>query len=411
MKTKILIPLAVTGGIFIGWLIFGNSAQQSEQEHAHEHAESGTIWTCAMHPQIRQSEPGLCPLCSMDLTPLDQSADMGDDFSLTLSEEAMKLADIQTTKVGYANNTSGATINLTGKVEIDERKIKKLTAHFHGRIEKLHINFTGEKVHMGQLLASVYSPELIMAQEELLQALTYKESNPELYRAARAKLKNWKISDEEINKIEESREVMKEVKVHSHHAGVILNKYVSTGDHAEMGDILFEIADLGKVWVMFDAYEKDLQWIKIGTNLDFSVEAVHDRTFTSKVTFIDPIINPKTRIAKVRVEVSNVNGSLKPEMFARGTIKQSEKNQSEKLVVPQSAVLWTGKRSLVYVKKQNGKSPQFEFRQVTLGSRIEGNYIIENGLNVGEEVVTKGTYTIDAAAQLSGKASMMNVKL
>jgi membrane fusion protein, copper/silver efflux system len=325
-----------------------------------------------------------------------------------MSVSAMKLAEIQTTKVTFGSNAPEKTIQLTGKVEIDERNISQLAAHFHGRIEKLYISYTGEKVKKGQLLASVYSPELIVAQQELLQSLTYKQSNPVLYRAARNKLKNWKISDVEIDKIEQSGNIMTEMKVHSHHSGVVLKKYVNTGDHAQLGDVLFEIADLSKVWILFDAYEKDLQWITTGTNLVFSVAAIPNRIFSSTVSFIDPIIDPKSRIAKVRVEIDNSLGLLKPEMFANGTIKVKTKNESTKLLVPQSAVLWTGKRSLVYVKKPNSETPVFEFRQITISTRIDDNYLIEDGLEEGEEIVTKGTYTIDAAAQLSGKVSMMN---
>jgi len=397
-------------GIGIGWLVFHQKGTTEHSEHDHETMEETdkeTIWTCAMHPQIRQNEPGKCPICAMDLTPLEETSAADDPKLIQLSDYAAKLANVETTRI-----TSGSgedrQITLQGKVEIDERNITKIPAHFHGRIEKLYVNFTGEEVAKGQLLAEVYSPELIAAQEELLQSLKYKETNPSMYKAARNKLKFWKIADSEIERIEQSGEILTNIKIHSHHAGVVLERHVAQGDHVKMGDILFDVVNLNQLWALFDAYEKDLEWIKKGSQISFTVASIPGKTFQSTVSFIDPVINSQTRVAKVRAEVNNASGKLKPEMFAYGTLNIPMSGKQQNILVPQTAVLWTGEQSLVYVKQSEFDQPTFEYREITIGAEVGEYYIVKGGLNIGDEVVTNGAYTIDAAAQLSGKTSMMN---
>ncbi|HEX9825295.1 MAG TPA: efflux RND transporter periplasmic adaptor subunit, partial [Flavobacteriaceae bacterium] len=187
-------------GILLGWLFFGGSDTPAS-EHQHESSEGmETIWTCSMHPQIQMKEPGQCPLCGMDLIPLESNGSAIDPNALQMTEDAMKLANIQTMVVGGSKDTN-KKLTLNGKVQIDERKLYTQSSHIPGRIEKLNLNFTGEKVNRGQTLAMVYSPELVTAQEELLQAYRIKETQPELFEAAKQKLNNWKIGAGTINKI------------------------------------------------------------------------------------------------------------------------------------------------------------------------------------------------------------------
>ena len=307
-------------GFSLGWLMFYNSSPAVSGHTMHTDERTISIWTCAMHPQIRQNEPGKCPICTMDLTPLEEKTEAADPNMLQLSESATKLANIQTSIIGLGDDAT-RTITMQGKIEIDERSITKIPAHFHGRLEKLYVNFTGETISKGQLLADVYSPELIAAQKELLQSVKYKKSNPTMYTAARNKLKYWKIADSEITRIEQSQKVQTSVKIIAHHGGVVLKRHVAQGDHVIMGDILFEIADLSKLWVLFDAYEKDLEWINKGLEIEFNVASLSNKTFRSTVAFIDPVIDAKTRVAKVRAEVNNRSGKLKPEMFVNGILK------------------------------------------------------------------------------------------
>ncbi len=395
--------IALIVGVLIGALFFGGNPKIAVEETGHDHNEEQIeIWTCSMHPQIRQNEPGNCPICGMELIPLSSGAG-SNPYSIQMSERAMQLADIQTTVVG--SGSVAKTLSLTGKVQEDERRVYNQTAHFPGRIEELYVNFTGEYVKKGQKIASVYSPEMVTAQEELLEALKFGNNN--LIQSARKKLKLWKLSDAEIAKIEVNGKVITEVPVTSDVSGVVISKEVSTGSHLMQGGVLYKVADLSSVWVVFDAYESQLQWIKIGDEISFQVPSAPGKSFKSKVSFIDAVINPATRVALVRVQVQNKEGLLKPEMLVNGTLKKVADANAE-ITVPKSAVMWTGKRSVVYVKLTEGNETAFLMREVTLGAAINDGYVIVDGLSEGEEIVTNGTFSVDAAAQLQGKKSMMN---
>jgi Cu(I)/Ag(I) efflux system membrane fusion protein len=367
---------------------------------------SEEIWTCSMHPQVQQNEPGDCPLCGMDLIPLEANTS-NDPLVLEMTSEAVKLANIQTTIIGEAAGQSGQTIRLSGKVQPDERLASSQVAHVPGRIEKLFVSFTGEQVSKGQKIATLYSPELITAQRELLEALKLQALNPGLLEAARNKLRYWKIGNATIESIEQNGTIQETFTVYADASGIVTNKRVSVGDYIKKGEPLFELMSLRKVWVLFDAYEADLSAINIGDKIEFTAPSIADKVFKTRVTFIDPMINPSTRVASIRTEVQNSKGLLKPEMLVYGTL-QKKSNTTVQLSIPKSAVLWTGKRSVVYVKVPDMTVPSFQFREVGIGEAQGNTYQILDGLEVGEEVVTYGSFTIDAAAQLNNQASMMN---
>jgi membrane fusion protein, copper/silver efflux system len=419
MKTKIkinkreirIIVIAVIAGLLIGWLFFHSSGRETKSNQtATESAEKKpAIWTCSMHPQIRMDHPGKCPICGMDLIPLseyssEESAVSPDDIQM--SEEALKIADVQTMVVRKAYPDK--EIYLLGKVQPDERNIAELTARYGGRIEKLYINFTGQRVKEGEKLASVYSPALVSGQMELLETISYKESNPELYRAARSKLKLWGLSNRQIESIEKEGKPMNYFDVLSPITGTVTRRDVSVGDYIKEGSPLFQIVDLSKVWIMFEAYESDLPWIKMNDKVNFTIRSIPGRNFTGRVSFIDPTINPKTRVAHVRVEVPNAREEIKPEMFVNGVVTSSIAGNKKDLLIPKTAILWTGKRSVVYFKVADRNQPTFRHREITLGPEAGDFYVVANGLKEGEEIAVNGVFKIDAAAQLAGKPSMMN---
>ena len=270
------------------------------------------------------------------------------------------------------------------------------------------VNVTGENVRKGQLIAKVYSPELLTAQNELLQASEMADKYPAMLDAAREKLRLWKLSDQQISDIEKSGKATTVFDVFATTSGIVANRKVNTGDYVSTGDVLFEMADLSRVWALFDAYESDLSWISRGQNLEFTAQAIPGKTFSGKITFIDPVVDASSRITKVRVEVPNPGMQFKPEMFVNGIIKSQQTGTGDQLIIPQSAVLWTGTRSVVYVKLPGADHPTFKMREITLGSSMKETYVVIDGLAEGEEIVTNGTFSIDAAAQLSGKTSMMN---
>lgn len=400
-KNRIKAIAILALGLFLGWLIFGGSGS-TDNEHNHQDAAGETIWTCSMHPQIQQSEPGACPLCGMDLIPLEEDQG-GDPAVFVMSENAMRLANVSTMIVGAGN--AERDIRLNGKVQVDERNSYSQTTHIPGRIEQLRINFTGEKVSRGQTLAQIYSPEMVTAQQELLQAYAIRNSQPELFEAAKTKLRNWKISNAQIDQIIANQKPLDRFAIQADVNGVITKKNVELGDYVERGMSLYEIADLSKLWVLFDVYESQMNWVKEGSKINFTVNSLPGETFEGTISFIDPLLNAQTRVATARVEVNNKDGKLKPEMFASGTLEVTPNQSVEnEIVLPKSAILWTGKRAIVYVKEGKG----FSLREVTLGAALGENYIVKSGLSQGEEVVVNGAFTIDAAVQLSGRPSMMS---
>jgi Cu(I)/Ag(I) efflux system membrane fusion protein len=407
MKQKVfLIPISVIFGVFIGWLFFHTSRKNEVIPVQSIETAKSTIWTCSMHPQIRMSEPGKCPICGMDLIPLVQSGTSIDPDAVQLSKEAAQLANVLTTIV--TKQTPVKELHLYGKVQADERLFQSQVAHVPGRIEKLSVNFTGETVMKGQILAEIYSPELITAQQELLETVKTRQLQPELYEASKGKLRQWKFTDDQITNIEKSGAVRNNFEVASNTTGTVITRKINVGDYVSQGSVLFEIADLSKVWVMFDAYESDLQFLRKGENITFTLQALPGISFKGNIVFIDPVIDPVTRVAKVRVETGNPSGKLKPEMFATGIVSSVLSDYPDNIVIPKTAVLWTGKRSIVYVKVPETDEPVFKIREVELGPMLGESYVIVSGLSEGELIVTSGTFSVDAAAQLEGKPSMMN---
>ena len=409
--------IVLFSGIFLGWLFFHssgtngnsiNSVQTGHEGHGHDE-EAATMWTCSMHPNIKQDKPGKCPICAMDLVPVSNSLSDQEDVDpdeIQMTESAAKLADIQT--IFVERGIPNKELFLQGKVQADERRISELTARFGGRIEKLHASFTGEHVTKGEKLATIYSPELVTAQRELLEAINYKDTRPALYKAARGKLRLWDLTEEQINAIEEKGESQLYFDILSPISGTIRKRNVALGDYVKEGSALFEVIDLTHVWIMFDAYESDLPWIKTGDRVTYSVQSLPGKSFQGKVIFIDPFIDPSTRVARLRVEQKNTGLILKPEMFVNGSVESRMAGASNEILIPKSSILWTGKRAVVYVKVPDRDQPSFLYREIELGPESGKFYVVSRGLAEGEEIAVNGVFKIDAAAQLAGKSSMMN---
>jgi len=398
--------LILSGGIFLGWIFF-HSAPTKEVMHDHgAEMTKATIWTCAMHPQIRMSEPGNCPICGMTLISLNQDGTTIDPGAIHMTKEAAQLANVLTSIVSKQNPVK--ELRLYGKVQADERLLQSQVSYLPGRIEKLNVNFTGEVVRKGQTLAVIYSPDLVTAQQELLETAATKESQPVLYEASKDKLRQWKLTENQIASIESSGKVKTDFEIFANTTGIVSARRVNSGDYVSSGSVLFDVADLSHVWIMFDAYESDLPFLSRGQKVDFTLKALPGVNYSGTITFIDPMIDAATRIAKVRVELNNQSGKLKPEMFATGIVKANLNEFKDMLVVPRSAVLWTGKRSVVYVKQTKTDNPVFKMREIELGAALDNGFAVSGGLKEGEEIVTNGAFVVDASAQLAGKPSMMN---
>ncbi|WP_420322253.1 efflux RND transporter periplasmic adaptor subunit [Flagellimonas sp.] len=409
MKRSIIyIGIAAIVGLSVGYVLFGKSDTNNMETAEHDHSsEAGQMWTCSMHPQIMQPEAGDCPICGMDLIPSEVGADGLSPGQFKMTANALALANIQTTVVGNADNTTDNVISLSGKIAVNEEAMAVQASYFDGRIERLNVNYEGQEIRKGQLLGTIYSPELVAAQQELLTAASLKQSQHELYQAVRNKLKLWKLSDNQINSIENSGKVKENFPVYATVSGTVSEVMSAEGDYVKKGQPIAKVSNLNTVWAEFDAYESQLSQFKKGQKIRIGTNAYPNKTIEGKITFIDPVLNSATRTVTVRATLSNKNNMFKPGMFVTGKIENGITVTEASLLVPSSAVMWTGERSLVYVKVKSD-APIFEMREVLLGVRRGEQMEITSGLHAGEEIVTNGTFTVDAAAQLQGKKSMMN---
>ena len=406
LSKKIVFPLILGLGIFIGWI--SNTGTPPVSSEIHEHGASA-VYSCSMHPQIRQNQPGTCPLCGMNLVQSTSLQTTTDPNAIQLSKDAQKLADIQTLKV--TKSSPSIALHLNGRVWPDKRKTAVQTTHISGQIEQLLIGSKGQYIKAGEIIAYVYSPDLIEAQNELFEAFAMKEAQPELFEATRKKLENWKLTSAQIDTILRLGEPIESFPLVSEWTGMILDKYVSKGSHIERGTQLYEVANLKSVWVTFDLYETDLKTVHVGDKINMEFSSYPGKIFIGQVNFINPIVDPATQVAQIRVIYTNTFKPVYPGASVKGLLNSQPKDDQKIIILPKTAVLWTGKRSIVYVKDSTSNEPTFHLREVTLGALNTSGYAIEKGLEVGEEVVVNGVFTIDAAAQLAGKNSMMNSSL
>jgi Cu(I)/Ag(I) efflux system membrane fusion protein len=469
-KTVILIVITFFVGFFVHSLL-----QQSPSDQEHKHPEekvaeqAPTGWTCSMHPQFNLPKPGKCPICDMDLIPITaEEGDIG-ERQITFSQEALKLMEVQTTPV--ERKFVEAEIRMVGKVDYDETRVKNITAWVPGRIDRLYVDFTGITVNQGDHMVDLYSPDLISAQAELLQALkavgSIKNNTSDIMKrttlatleASREKLRLLGLTRVQIDNIESAGEPVTHITVYSPMGGIVIHKHATEGMYVNTGTPIYTIADLSRLWIMLDAYESDLSWIRYGQEVEFSTEAYPGQVFRGKISFRDPILNAKTRTVKVRLNVDNPDGMLKPGMFVRSVLRAkvaqggavmdtelvgkwicpmhpsvvkdqpgtcdicemdlvateslfatvNEPNEPP-LVIPATAPLITGKRAVVYVRIPDANKPTFEGRQVVLGPRAADYYLVREGLAEGEIVVTNGNFKIDSALQIQAKPSMMSAE-
>ncbi len=422
-KTKLIIcgVALVLAGIAVGWIMKPSASIVMDQNHE-DHSDmvmvnidepSEEIWTCSMHPQIRQNEPGICPICEMDLIPLDNSMGSDDPTILMMSEEATKLAQVETTVVGQSTNATNVTtteIMVEGTIEMDEQSIKAQSSHVGGRVEEVNVTFEGEYIKVGQKIASIYSTEVLAASQELITAAKFENKVSGIKSASIQKLKNWKITDALINQILSNGKPIETIDIYAEQSGYVLEKKVSLGDYVKQGQTLYTIGSLNNLWLQFNVYESDLANIKIGQKVTFKTPSTGDQIFQTRVSYIEPLLDNNTRTAVVRSNFINRGNLLKPGMLLNAVIEATPASSasSNSIAIPSSAVLWTGETSVVYVKQQDTEVPSFQFREVELGNQSGGTATILSGLSNGEEVVTNGAFAIDAAAQLNNNNSMMN---
>jgi len=399
-KTYLIAGLVLVLGIFIGASLF--SSEENTEDHNHTAETESSVWTCSMHPQIRNSEPGDCPICGMDLIPANTLEETLDPDAIRMTKSARALAQIETTLVGDGKKTT-SNLELSGQLDINEKSKTSLTTNFDGRIEQLNINFEGETVQNNQVVAELYSSTIQVLKDEY--ALAKRTDNESIMQSVVQKIENLELSLQDIQNKSKSATIS----LRAQQAGNVTQLMVAQGDQVKAGQALMEITDLSTLWAMFDVYEQDLNLIKVGDEMSMNIGGA---TVTGKVDFISPIFNTEERSAKVRVVVQNPNLRWKPGVFVTGVVSTNVTNTKNEtpLYVPKSSVLWTGKRSIVYKQLENENGVYFKLTTVEIGQTSGDNIEILSGLQVGDEVVTQGAFSIDSEAQLADKTSMMDPK-
>ena len=459
--------------LYVGYWVGGSGASGS----AHETAPSGEstggrvqYYTCSMHPSVRLTDPkAKCPICFMDLIPVadDRGAGPESERRLVLTESAIKLADVETTVVAKFFPT--VETRLYAKLMEDETRVARISAYFSGRLESLHTDYVGVPVRKGEHVAEIYSPELLATFAELRQArlavdqqtsgsALIRETTQQTLEAAREKLRLFGLTPEQIDTVEHADHTADTFTIYSPIGGVVTHLAVREGDYVQTGSPIATVADLSRLWLLAEAYESDLPLLRWGQAVSFTVASLPGETFEGRISFIEPMVDDRTRTATVRVAVDNADGRLKPGMLATaiartkvgagGVVLEHEfagewvcpmhpevvksgpgacdicgmplvraetlgadgqaPSPAEPVVVPKSAVLITGARAVVYVRVADAEKPTFEGREIVLGPRAGDFYVVVSGLSEGERVVTNGAFKIDSAMQIAAKPSMMS---
>ena len=464
----------IVAALVIGYSIGNPAIESSDGVHEHSAEEvvatdaSPQMYTCSMHPTVRLKDPkAKCPICFMDLIPvMDNAGGEGMEMRLVLSEASKAMSQIETTKVGRFYPS--AESRLFGKLVYDETSVARLSAYFPGRIDRLFVNYVGVTVQEGDHLAKIYSPDLLAAFEELRQAKKsfdlavdgsqfLRETSSQTLIASREKLRLFGLTQQQVDDVETGSFDSDELTIYSPIGGVVTHLAAREGDYLKTGDPIATVSDLSRLWLDLEAYESQLAMLRWGLPVTFTVEAHPGEEFEGQISFIEPIVDERTRTAAVRVAVDNTDMRLKPGMFSTAvvrakvaadgavlsdelagkwvspmhpTIVKNEKGTCEicgmdmvtaeslgvvgnssqwimPLVIPRTAVLFTGTRSVVYIQVPDQEAPTYEGRTIELGTRAGDYYTVRSGLKEGDDVVVHGAFRIDSAMQILAKPSMM----
>ncbi|RCK76564.1 MAG: putative Co/Zn/Cd efflux system membrane fusion protein [Ignavibacteriae bacterium] len=407
MKLKLIIILTIM--FLIIPIIFNacNNKKNDRNEIQILDEQTNEIYTCPMHPSVVSDRAGACPVCGMALVKQTNRKnasveDLAMLQSISLSPTQRVIANVATETVKI--QTINRKINTVGIVDFAEPNLATVTARFSGRIEKVHVDYTGKLVSKNQPLFEIYSPALISAQKEFLLAV--KNSQDAMIEASLDRLQYYfGLSEQQISDLKKNQKALYTIAFHSPISGTVISKEIQEGQYVDEGMILYKLADLSKVWVYLEVYEKDIQFVKVGSEVQLTTESYPNESFVGKVTFIEPVVNSETRTVRVRTEFNNSTGKLKPQMYVTAQILTQSKNT---IVIPSPAVIYTGKRKVVWVEV---KENTFEPRDVIIGIETDNLNEIISGLNVGDKVVVTGGYLLDSESQLkySGSTGGHNV--
>lgn len=360
-------------------------------------------WQAPMNPSFTSDKPGKGPM-GMDLVPVYEGEEEFGE-GILINPIVVQNIGVKTEKV--EKRTLTREIRTVGILTYDERKVTHIHTKYKGWVEKLHVDFTGQEVKKDDLLAEVYSPELVSTQEELLVAMKYKESLEKspfteigkgaerLFESTKRRLELFDVPEHQIEQLIRDKKITKTLHIHSPFRGFVVKKEASQGMFIQPGMSLYTIADLTNIWVLADVYEYELPWIKIGQKAEMNLSYYPGKKFQGKVTYIDPFMDSKTRTLKVRMEFNNPTWKLKPNMYANVTLKSAIEKKS--VAVPEEAVIHSGEKEIVIVQDSSGG---FDSRVITLGAQANGYYQVIKGLKAGENVVTSSNFLLDSESRL-----------
>jgi Cu(I)/Ag(I) efflux system membrane fusion protein len=402
-KTPVVIAAFLLVALVLA-LLFLRPVRTGQAGGAAPPAEGVEYYTCSMHPSVIAYKPGSCPICGMTLVKKIQGGRPGGHEAtkggeVVISPDQRVQANISTWAVRWM--PLSVSVSASGVVAFAEPSQSVVAARGRGRIEHLFVDRTGAVVRKGEPLLSIYSPELITAETEYLIALGSVEdvARGELIAASRRRLaERFGITESQIKRLERERDMQSPATYASPIAGTVIRKPVVEGQYVEEGMTLFELADLSRVWVIASVSEQDIRSVRKGDSVEVTLDAYPGLVVNGRVGFIEPVLDPDSRTVRVRTELANPEGKLKPNMYARIALKKASR---EALVVPTSAVLFTGRHPRVWVETEPGRfAPRVVVAGLTSGAFTE----ILSGANEGEMVASTGGFLIDSESQLEAPA-------
>lgn len=416
MTKNIIIVLSAVVLCAGAYFLYTRYARPAETSHEAAQAVAKSdefYYTCPMHPSVRSDKPGACPVCGMTLVKKTLTHEPRDEEtsgipSVHLSQSQRVVANVATQFV--MKKRLRKEITAAGKIDYAEPSFRHISMRFPGRIEKIYLSYTGQHVGKGDPVAELYSPEAISAQQEYLLAKeSYEQvsASPdlisngahELYVQSRQKLLLWGFTEGQIIRLDSTGSTSEKVTIYSPVSGIVLKKNIEPQKYVNAGDDLYDVADLSTVWMYADVYEKDLQFLATGESIRMWADAYPGEVFSGKVSFVDPVVDPQTRTARVRAEFPNPGLRLRPGMFVKAEI---EIPVLQSLAVPKTAILSTGRRDIVWIEVANNT---FEPREITVGTSTESYTQVLSGLEEGESVVITGGYLLESESQLQHPAT------